>query len=153
MRDKFIQWLIEKTSNDKRYYLIIADVGFGIVEPYENKFPDHFINVGVAEQHALGLAAGLADAGNKVYFYGIAPFITYRCMDQIRMFMSYMKQPITLVGNGKGKKYEHAGFSHWAINDWEIMQLMGVNVETPETVEELYTALENTNNLPQYIRL
>lgn len=153
MKKIFINKLIEQAKLDDSIYLIIADVGYGLVEPFEQEFPDRFINVGIAEQNALGICAGLASGGKKPFLYGIAPFVTFRCLDQIRMFMKYMQLPITIVGNGAGQKYKTAGYSHWAIEDEAVIKAFGIDVFTPSNEEELCLALDQSGKKPLYIRL
>jgi Transketolase, C-terminal subunit len=156
MKRIFINKLIERAKIDSNIWLIISDVGFGLVESFEKLFPDRFINVGIAEQNALGIAAGLAETGKNVYFYGISPFVTFRCLDQIRMFMQYRQLPIKIIGNGIDKMYSTAGYSHWAIEDSSVMQcFQNIETVTPFDEKELNKALNQSfeNDHPMYIRL
>ena len=156
MKRIFMNKLIELARINSNIWLIISDVGFGLVEQFEEEFPDRFINVGISEQNALGIAAGLSATGKNVYFYGIIPFVTYRCMDQIRMFMQYRELPIKIIGNGVDKSYKTAGYSHWGIEDEPMMKCFNnIHTITPRNEFELKNVLELSflNNNPMYIRL
>ena len=84
MRKTFIKVLTELAEKDKRIMLLTGDLGFMVMEPFINRFPDRFINVGVAEQNLIGIASGLADAGMIPYVYSIAPFAVLRPYEFIR---------------------------------------------------------------------
>jgi len=89
MRKLFIKKLIELAKNDPNIYLIAGDLGFSVIEPFREKFSDRFINAGISEQNMIGVAAGLALAGKKVYVYSIIPFVKMRCFEQIRVDLCY----------------------------------------------------------------
>ena len=91
MRNTFIEILTEKAKHDKSIVLIVGDLGFNVVEPFAKKFPDRFINIGIAEQNMIGVAAGLAKEGHNVFATSFAPFLTLRSGEQIRMNLGYMK--------------------------------------------------------------
>ena len=84
MRTEFIKNLIAHAKNKKNIFLLVADIGYGVVEEFQKEFPDRFMNVGVAEQNMTGIAAGLASEGYHVFTYSIANFPTFRCAEQIR---------------------------------------------------------------------
>lgn len=115
-----------------------------------------FINVGIAEQNAITLAAGLSLSGKKVFTYAIAPFITLRCLEQIRVEGAIMKIPITIVGVGAGFGYEDSGPTHHLIEDIAIMRAMPnitINSTTDSVMAsafaEVSCKMKNTN----YVRL
>lgn len=156
MKKYWINKLVEQARIDPNIWLIISDVGYNLVEPFEKEFPDRFINVGIAEQNALGIAAGLSEGRKNVYYFGIIPFITYRCMDQIRMFMNHQKLPIKLIGTGIGTSYKSFGYSHWGIEDEDVMKCFKhIKTITPITKDELDFDIEFSfkNDSPMYIRL
>ena len=84
MRTAFVNQLIKEAEQHPDIFLIIGDLGFNVVEEFANKFPDRFLNAGIAEQNMIGVAAGLAKEGYNVYVYSIANFPTLRCIEQIR---------------------------------------------------------------------
>ena len=78
MRNTFINFLTEIAEKDDRIFLVTADLGFSVIEKFSEKFPERFLNVGIAEQNAVGVSAGLALSGKIVYYYGIIPFVTMK---------------------------------------------------------------------------
>ncbi len=117
MRTTFASTLEEQANLDKKIVLLTADMGFSVFETFRKKFPDRFFNVGISEQNMIGLAAGLALAGKKVFVYSIIPFVTFRCLEQIRNDLCYQDLPVVVVGVGSGVSYGAAGFSHHALED------------------------------------
>ena len=156
MRTTFIKTLIELAKKDKDIILLTADMGFGVFEEFKQLFPERYYNVGIAEQNMIGMAAGLAITGKKVYVYSIIPFLTMRAFEQIRVDICYQNLNVKLIGVGGGVAYGPAGATHHAIEDIAIMRsLPNMSVIAPGDpieVESLLYALAN-NNSPAYIRL
>ncbi len=144
MRKTFIDTLIELARIDKRVFLVTADMGYGVLEPFRDEFPDRFLNTGIAEQNTIGVAAGLALSGYIVYAYSIVPFITMRCYEQIRVDLAYMNTKVRLIGVGAGFEYGSAGATHHAIEDISLMRSLpnmtvccpGDNLEAKEILEQ-----------------
>jgi transketolase len=156
MRKEFITALIAHAHQDPSVYFVVGDVGFSFVEPFQNAFPKRFINAGVAEQNMIGMAAGLAMAGKKVYVYSIIPFVIMRCFEQIRVDLCYQNLPITLVGVGGGFGYGELGGTHHAIEDVGIMRaLPGMTVVAPANGVELSALFPQLHTLagPSYLRI
>ncbi len=124
MRDIFVKTLVELAKRDERIFLITADLGFSVLEEFEEKFPNRFLNVGIAEANAVGIAAGLALSGKIVYVYSIIPFVTMRPFEQIRVDVAYMNANVRLVGVGAGLSYGAAGATHHSIEDIAIMRAL-----------------------------
>lgn len=124
MRNAFIDELILAAEKANNIALIVGDLGFGVVEPFAQRFPDRFFNAGVAEQNMMGLAAGLASEGYHVFVYSIANFPTFRCAEQIRNDVAYQNLPVTVVAVGGGLAYGNLGYSHHAIQDYALMRLL-----------------------------
>ena len=82
MRNAFIETLVKQAEQDDKIYLLTADLGFSVLESFSEKFSSRYYNIGVAEQAAIGISAGLALAGKKPYFYSIIPFATMRPIEQ-----------------------------------------------------------------------
>lgn len=141
MRKAFINRLCELARKDDRICLIIGDLGFSVVEPFVKKFPDRFLNAGVAEQNMIGMATGWSLSENKIVFvYSIANFPTFRCLEQIRNDVCYHKANVKIVSVGGGLTYGSAGFSHHAIEDLAIMRaLPGMVVSAPADAYETAT--------------
>lgn len=124
MRSTFINCLIEQARQDDRIFLITPDVGFSVLERFADEFPDRYLNVGIAEQNAIGVAAGLALSGKLPYVYSMIPFVTMRCFEQVRIDVAYMNTNVRLVGIGAGLSYGPAGATHHAIEDIAIMRAL-----------------------------
>ena len=124
MRQAFIDTLTNLAEQDKDIYLLTADMGFGLVEPFATKFPKRFINVGVSEQNMVGVATGLALEGKKVFCYSIANFPTMRCLEQIRNDICYHNLPVCIVSGGAGLWYGALGMTHHAVEDIAVMRVL-----------------------------
>ena len=122
MRNAFFQALMELAQGDQRIYLIVGDLGFGVVEPFIEKFPDQFLNAGVAEQNMTGIAAGVALTGKIVFTYSIANFPILRCLEQIRNDVCYHKANVKIVSVGGGYSYGSLGMTHHATEDLAILR-------------------------------
>lgn len=132
MRNALIEELTALAAHDPRVVLIVNDVGFSVVEPFQQRFPERFMNAGVAEANMIGVAAGLALTGHRVFVYAIAPFTTYRCLEQIRLDLCRTKLPVTLVGLGGGFSYGQLGTTHHPTEDIAILRaLPGMRVLVP----------------------
>lgn len=124
MRDAFISELTVLAEEDPSVFLIVGDLGFSVIEGFAAQFPDRFLNVGVAEQTMLGVAAGLAAFGYKVFVYSIANFPTVRCLEQIRNDVCYHDRSVTVVSVGGGLSYGNLGYTHHAIEDLALMRAL-----------------------------
>lgn len=124
MRNAFVDELVLQASKNKRIALIVGDLGYSVVEPFAEKFPERFINAGVAEQNMMGVAAGMASEGYHVFVYSIANFPTFRCAEQIRNDVAYHNLPVTVVSVGGGMSYGNLGYSHHAVQDYALMRVM-----------------------------
>jgi len=132
MRKAFVQSLCELAAIDERVMLLTADLGWSVLEPFAERFPDRFVNVGVAEQNMLGIATGLAREGFVPFAYSIATFASMRCYEQFRNGPVLHNLPVRVVGTGGGFAYGHAGPTHHAIEDLAIARaLPGVTVLAP----------------------
>jgi transketolase len=156
MRNAFIEELVELARVNKNIALVVGDLGYKVVEPFAEEFPDRFINAGVAEQNMTGLAAGMASEGFHVFTYSIANFPTFRCAEQIRNDIDYHNLPVTIVTVGGGLSYGNLGYSHHAIQDYGLIRSMpnmliaapGDPLETKACVRYLVD-----NPQPSYLRL
>ena len=156
MRDSFIKELTKQAELDKKVVLITADLGFGIFDNFKKKFPNQFINVGVAEQNMTGIACGLALEGFRVFTYSIGNFCTLRCLEQIRNDICYHNLDVTIVCSGGGFSYGQLGVSHFATEDLSILRaLPNMTIYTPsESWEsELITKSLKKEKGPKYLRL
>ena len=123
-RDAFWNKIYDLAKDNKDIVVVSADMGAPSLDKYRTDLPAQFINVGIAEQNGILVASGLARAGKRVFVYAIAPFITFRCLEQIRVNNSIMKIPITVVGVGAGFGYEDSGPTHHMIEDFALIRCM-----------------------------
>jgi len=122
MRTAFIRQLTEDAKTNNKIFLLVGDLGYNVVEPFAESFPDRFLNVGVAEQNMAGIAAGLAMEGYCVYAYSIANFPTLRCLEQIRYDICYHNLNVKIVAVGGGYAYGPLGASHHATEEIGILR-------------------------------
>jgi transketolase len=156
MRSAFIRTLVELAEKDGRVSLIVGDLGFGVVEPFAEKFPSRFVNAGVAEQDMTGIAAGMALCGKVVFTYSIANFPTLRCLEQIRNDVCYHNADVKVVSVGGGLAYGALGVTHHATEDIAVMRaLPSMTVVAPgDPLEaELATRALVAQPGPAYLRL
>ena len=156
MRNAFIDELVQLARDNPQVALIIGDLGWSVIEPFADEFPDRFLNAGVAEQNMTGMAAGMASEGYHVFTYSIANFPTFRCAEQIRNDVDYHKLPVTVVAVGGGVAYGNLGYSHHAVQDYALMRSMpNMLLASPGDPMEVRACLRYLINNPQpsYLRL
>src|SRR5207245_8966920 len=156
MRNAFFRALYALAERDERVFLIVGDLGFGVVEPFAERFPGRFLNAGVAEQDMTGIAAGLALCGKIVFTYSIANFPTLRCFEQIRNDVCYHNANVKVVSVGGGLAYGALGVTHHATEDIAVMRtLPNMTIVAPaDSIEaELATRALATQSGPAYLRL
>ena len=132
MRDRFVRVLVDEMTQDPGIVLIIGDLGFGVMKPVWERFPDRIINAGIAEQGMVSMAAGLAATGKTVLVYSIGNFPTLRPLEQIRNDCAYHGANVKIVCVGGGFVYGSLGMSHHATEDLAVMRaLPGVRCYAP----------------------
>ena len=132
MRDAFVRALLREMARDERSVLVTGDLGFGVLRPVKEQFPDRLLNAGIAEQSMVGLAAGLAATGRKVVVYSIGNFPTLRPLEQIRNDCAYHGADVKIVCVGGGFVYGSLGMSHHATEDMAVLRAIpGVTCFTP----------------------
>ena len=125
MRNKWLETIAAASDNGRSDLMIIsADLGYGVFETFEDKHPDQFLNCGVAEQNMVGLAAGMALTGRKLFCYSIGNFPTLRCIEQIRNDVCYHDLNVCITSVGAGFGYGQLGMSHHATEDIAIMRAL-----------------------------
>lgn len=156
MRNEFLAELLELAGEDERVVLMTGDLGFMVLEPFAERFPDRFINAGVAEQNMVGVATGLAEAGFRPYVYSIATFATLRPFEFIRDGALLHNLPVRIVGVGGGFDYGHNGISHFALEDVGMMRTQpGMTVVAPADGAQARAAVRETAAIdgPVYYRI
>lgn len=156
MRKEFSAAVEKLALADERIVFITGDLGYKALENLQEKMGNRFINAGVAEQNMVGVAAGMAYKGYKVFCYSIAPFVVYRCLEQFRNDACLHNLPVFLVGNGGGYGYGIMGSTHHAIEDLACLSsLQNVKTWIPAFADEVEPVLTQivAENSPAYLRL
>ncbi|MFH0753217.1 MAG: transketolase C-terminal domain-containing protein [Candidatus Omnitrophota bacterium] len=156
MRDAFFEQMHGLAREDKDLIFLTADMGAFALEVFRHEFPDRYINVGIAEQNMISVAAGLALSGKKVFVHSIIPFVTSRCYEQLTVDLSVMKLPIVVVGMGAGLTYAGDGPTHHAVHDMALMRsLPDFTVLSPcdDVSTRAACRLSHAAKGPVYVRL
>jgi transketolase len=156
MRKHFSAYLEKVVEQNENLVFITGDLGYNALENLAAKMGDRFINAGVAEQNMIGLAAGMASQGYEVICYSIAPFVVYRCLEQVRNDVCFHNMPVYVVGNGGGYGYGIMGSSHHAIEDIGTLSILpNMRCYVPSFIEDMKTCLDEmfTRKGPSYFRL
>ena len=154
-RDAFWDALYEIAYRDRDVYLVCADMGAPALDKFRRDLVNQYIDVGIAEQQALAVAAGLALEGKKVYVYAIAPFISIRCLEQIKLDVCAMELPVVLVAVGAGYAYDIMGPTHHAADDITVLRVMpNLVIHSPADGVAAAAMADATflDPRPQYIR-
>lgn len=156
MRNAFADELTKLGIEDKRLVMLSGDIGNKLFDKFKEACPDRFINAGIAEQNMTGMAAGLAMSGMKPVTYTITPFVTTRCLEQIRTDAAYHDVPVTIVSVGAGLAYAGLGPTHHACEDIAFLRAIpNMVVIAPGDQFEVRAALRAVmaQDRPAYIRL
>ena len=156
MRDAFVKSLLEEAKKDPNLILITGDLGFGVLDEFQQALPKQFINSGVNEQAMMGMAAGIASTGKRVFVYSIGNFPTLRCIEQIRNDVALMNNPVVVVSVGAGYAYGSQGYTHHALEDIAILRAIPnieVIVPTDPTETLKITKYLAGSRKPAYLRL
>jgi transketolase len=156
-RGMFGQAILALAEHRENLMVLSADLGNSSgLDRFKKAYPDKFLNVGIAEQNMIGVAAGLAKEGYAVFATSFAPFIAMRASEQVRMNMGYMNQNVKAVAIGSGVSMAFLGNSHYGIEDAAVMRsIPNLTVVSPadcaEIVKAVFAAAEFEG--PMYIRL
>lgn len=156
MRNTVINSITKKAARNKNIFLITGDAGFGVLDEFSAKYPERFLNLGVAEQNMISFGAGLGLVGFRVFIYNIVPFVLYRCYEQVRNDICYQAIPVTLIGIGSGLTYSPQGMTHYSVEDIALARtLPNLTVMSPADPVEAAKCVEYSfkSKAPVYIRL
>lgn len=156
MRTAFIETITELARHDDRVWLVTGDLGFSVFEGFMEEFPDRYLNVGVAEQNMVGVAAGLALSGFRPFVYSISTFASMRAYEQVRNDVCYQNLPVVIVGGGSTFSYSTFGSTHMPLEDGAIMRaLPNMRVCIPGDPHEVHMLLNTLHNVPgpAYMRI
>ena len=156
IRDAFFDRVYEWGAKDKNVVFLSADMDAFSLRRFSKDFPEQYLNVGVAEQNMINVAAGLALSGKTVFCYSIASFATLRCFEQIKVNICSLKLPITIIGAGAGFSFGYDGPTHHGHQDLSSMRLLPEMSIVELSSNDLAQKAVNfafENNGPLYIRL
>jgi transketolase len=156
-RGVFGQAILSLAETCPELMVLSADLGNSSgLDRFRKSYPEQFVNVGIAEQNLIGVAAGLAKEKFTVFATSFAPFLAMRASEQIRMNLGYMNLPVKAVAIGSGVSMAYLGNSHYGIEDAAVMRsIPNMTVVSPadcvEIVKCVYAAAAFDG--PMYIRL
>lgn len=156
MRDALLDEIFNIASIDSRVILLVDDFGAIALDKFKKELRSQCFNVGIAEQNMVSIAAGLALGGKIVYIYGIAPFMTLRCYEQIKIDLCCMNLPVTCLGVGAGYAYDNAGPTHHAVEDIAVMRaLPHMTILNPcdNVIAAAFASMTYKTPGPKYIRI
>ena len=154
--DVFSNTLQDLARDDRDVIVVTSDSrGSGKLAPFGQKYPAQHIEVGIAEQNLVGVAAGLASAGKKVFAVSPACFLTARALEQIKNDVAYSDNPVKLIGISAGVSYGALGSTHHSLHDFAVLRAINnITVVAPadnyETAEAIKLAAELKK--PVYLR-
>lgn len=156
MRTAFSEMLVNLGKADPNVLLLTGDHGYALFNDFRRECPGQYINVGIAEQNMIGVAAGLARSGFKPIVYGLSAFIPIRVLEQIKLDVAHDNLPVIFIGDGAGFVYSHLGTSHQSIEDIACSRVIpNLSVYSPadrfEFIQCISTAYKA--NSAVYIRL
>ncbi|MCL4374593.1 1-deoxy-D-xylulose-5-phosphate synthase [Patescibacteria group bacterium] len=156
MRFAAIKTIYENALKNKNVYFLTGDLGHFGEKEFAEKIPHQYHNVGIAEQNMVGIAAGLALTGKKIFAYSIVPFVTLRCLEQIKNDVCYQNLDVTLIGVGGGLIYGPYGNTHCSIEDVAVMRaLPNMKVVCPANAPETEQIIKQLMKIkgPTYVRI
>lgn len=156
MRNALINRVLEEAKKNSNIVLMTADLGYSVTDKFAAELPDQFFNTGIAEQNTIGVAAGLALSGKKVFVYSFATFATARCLEQIRLDVCYHNLDVTIIGASGGFASGTLGVTHYGLEDIaNVRSLPHMKVMSPADPWEAKLAAEYAlaNGGPAYIRV
>ena len=160
MRDALLAEVHQRMGSDENIFFLTSDFGAPALDAIRADYADRFLNVGIAEQNLINVSAGLALEGYHAIGYAIAPFLTMRCFEQIRISLSLLSQirplSVTLIGVGAGCSYTVSGPTHQCFEDLSLIRLLpNLSLYSPADAKSAAAAgqLALTRGGPAYIRL
>lgn len=156
MRTQFVELLVKARASNTNILLLTGDLGWKVLDSFESNFRESYLNVGVAEQNMIGVAAGLAYKDFKPFVYSIGNFPSFRCLEQIRNDVSQHKLDVNIISVGSGFSYGALGYSHHAIEDVAALRcLPNIEIFCPAVPQQMYWVFEqliNSRN-PSYTKI
>jgi transketolase len=156
MRDSFINKIYNLAKQDIEVMIVSADMGAPALDKFRLELGNQFLNVGIAEENMISVAAGLASEGKKPYTMAIMPFTTSRCHEFIKLNLGLMKIPVRVIGIGTGFSYDDSGPTHHTTEDISIMRVIpNLTIFSPSDsiCAAKIAEISYKENKPTYIRL
>jgi transketolase len=156
MREMLSNVLVNLGRKDSRLLLLTGDHGYNLFDDFRRECPAQYINVGIAEQNMIGVAAGLARAGFRPIVYGLSAFIPIRVLEQIKLDVAHDNLPVIFIGDGAGFVYSYLGTSHQSTEDIACSRVIpNLSVYSPSDKFELEQCLNTAyqDNSPVYLRV
>lgn len=156
MRNTAAKIIFEYCKTNPDGFLIAGDAGFGVWDEFRKELPSQYINPGINEAATIGLAAGMALSGHRVFVYNIIPFVLMRCYEQVRVDICYQNLPVVFIGIGSGITYAPAGMTHYAVEDIALARTMpNLTIISPSDPVQAAKAVDYSisSDSPTYIRI
>ena len=156
MRDAFFEKLVELARLDQRIIVLSADHGAFALKKFEEEMPERYINIGIAEQNMVGVAAGLAASGKIVFVYGITPFVSLRVLEQLTIDVAAMQLPVNVISVGAGFTYSTDGPTHQGLQDVSaIATIPGMTIlnSSDPVNTRAFVEMAVSSKKPHYIRI
>jgi transketolase len=156
MREQFFNALYNILKKDRNVILLTSDTGAIVLDGIRKDFSNRCINMGIAEENMISVAAGMAMNGKIVYVYAIIPFVTMRCYEQIRVDICCSNLPVKIIGVGAGVDFSTLGPTHHGFEDINIIRgLPGITIYSPSDSFTASIFAQNSyfTNGPVYVRL
>ena len=156
-RKSFTSTLLELGREDKDIIAVTSDAsGSATLTDFGKELPEQFVEVGIAEQNAVGISAGLASTGKKVFIFGPACFYVARALEQVKVDMAYSQMPVKICGVSGGVAYSQLGATHHSLHDIAVLRTFpGMEVYLPCDVRQTRKLVKKLVNHPKpaYIRV
>src|SRR5688572_21284 len=155
-QEVFSETLQQLAATDRNIVAVTSDSrGSGKLVPFGQKFPEQIVEIGIAEQNLVGVAAGLASAGKKVFAVSPACFLTARALEQIKNDVAYSDNPVNVIGISAGVSYGALGSTHHSLHDFAALRAVNnIDVVAPADNAETRAVIRfaATRRKPTYIR-
>ncbi|MDP2921150.1 MAG: transketolase [Candidatus Omnitrophota bacterium] len=156
-RRDIVNCLMPYFRKDKRYCLLVCDMGFGVIDELRKEFPDRVINCGIMEQGIVGIAAGMSLSGSIPIVYSIVNFLVYRALEQMRNDVALQGLNVKFIATGVNDYFKFLGPSHCSSSDdVTLMKLINIKVFDPYIAEKPFDKLVDewiTGNSAGYMRV
>ena len=156
MRNEFAKEITKLALSNSDLILLSGDIGNRLFDTLKQERAEQFVNCGVAEANMIGVACGLGMGGFKPFVYTITPFVTTRCLEQIRVDLAYHEAPVTVVGTGSGLSYASLGPTHHSLEDFAIFKAIpNMSIYAPWDRASLRSCISKCfeSHGPNYIRI